>query len=89
MKICQIGATCEILDQPLYWKVNAKEESYCTCTSRFCSLQLTTAANINAGCSAVANVSLGDSIRVTGETSDPSIQKGHSGFVGHLVQKYI
>ena len=39
-----------------------------------------------ATCSAIAELSVGDSVRVTGDSSDPGvIQADGSGFVGHII----
>ena len=43
-----------------------------------------------ASCTAVAELTPGDSIRVTGEGDRPvTINAGSSGFAGHLIQEYV
>ena len=39
-----------------------------------------------ATCSAIAELAVGDSVRVTGDTSDPAeIRPSNSGFLGHII----
>ena len=44
----------------------------------------------NASCMAIAELTPGDSVRVTGESGrSVTIQGGPSGFAGHLIQEYV
>ena len=52
-----------------------------------CRAQITEGGEFDTGtCTAIVELSLGDSVRVTGLSSDPAIiREGQSGFVGHYV----
>ena len=43
-----------------------------------------------ASCTAIAELTPGDSVRVTGDSDRPiTISAGSSGFAGHLIQEYL
>ena len=43
----------------------------------------------NASCTAVVELTPGDSVRVTGQSNRPVAITGASGFTGHLIQEYV
>ena len=52
-----------------------------------CQGFITTGTGYEAGtCTAVAQLAIGDSVRVTGDSADPAtIQDAFSGFTGHII----
>ena len=56
-----------------------------------CQAEVGNAAHWHAAsCTAIAELTPGDSVRVTGQSSTPvTIRAAISGFAGHLIQEYL
>ena len=51
-----------------------------------CQTYITESDFSGGACTAIAELTVGDSVRVTGDTSDPGvIRSGDSGFAGHII----
>ena len=71
------AVTTTVASGPIYIKNNDEV----LCEGWVANADLDTAT-----CSAIAELAVGDSVRVTGDSSDPStIEDGSSGFTGHII----
>ena len=69
--------TTQVANGPIYIRNN----DTVLCEGWMAAADLETAT-----CSAVAELAIGDSVRVTGDSSDPAIiSTGRSGFAGHII----
>ena len=71
------AVSAQVSNGPMYIKNN---------DDVLCETQITESDFSGATCTAIVELSVGDSVRVTGDTSNPGvIIAGQSGFAGHII----